>query len=169
MRIPRGRSPLNASCNKPEESHGFAVLRELFAAEWGKMLSSSRVSNRFPDRPETTMQPDDNRKQQRYPLAPQPEHKVLVTGANGERQRARGVKDISAAGMSVYLDKPIPAGASITVALEDGQMNLEVYGRVVWCKASPDTGGESSAGGSFAVGLELRSPTLMSAFLRNAK
>ena len=115
------------------------------------------------------MQPHDNRKQPRYPIAQQPEHKILVTDANGVRQQARGVKDFSAAGLSVYLDKAIPAGASITVALEDGQMNLEVYGTVVWCKASADAGGEPAAGGSFAVGLELRSPTLMSAFLRNTR
>jgi hypothetical protein len=101
----------------------------------------------------------EKRKQGRFSIHTQPEGKIFLRTAN-ERFPVRAVKDISNAGVSVFLDKGIPVRSQVAVEYSDQKIKLEVHGLVSWC--TPKMGEEDSQARSngHVVGVELLSPLL---------
>jgi hypothetical protein len=109
----------------------------------------------------------EKRQHERVAIACQP------TGALALRMDERLVpvamiKDVSSYGVNVVVGDQVPERTRITVSYADENLLLDVYGIVAWC--APAMPGRSSMvePGSFVLGIELFSPTLLTAVLSAA-
>lgn len=107
----------------------------------------------------------EKRKHQRVAIA-RPLPARLAVSFDGQRLPVSMVKDVSSFGVNVVVDGDIPARTRVTVEYADENLRLDVYGIVAWREAAvPDQG---EVAGRYVLGVELFSPTLLTAVLGTA-
>jgi c-di-GMP-binding flagellar brake protein YcgR len=103
----------------------------------------------------------NNRREERYPLPHQPTGRLHLRSPEG-RFEIKEIRDISSGGMSLYLNRAVPAASKVAIEYADGKAQVEVYGTVVWCS-------EREAGKThqeqridrFVLGIQLLSPLML--------
>lgn len=103
----------------------------------------------------------DHRKESRTSAPKQPNGKLqLIVGE--QRHNVIAVKDISKNGIRLELRTQVDIGTRILVGYVDDKIDLQLNGIVVWNSAPPDAG---NAAGSYIIGIELASPSMLEMFL----
>ena len=75
------------------------------------------------------------------------------------------LKDMSDTGISFTLNEHVPMQNRIALQYADEKMQLEVFGRVVWCKEVRELALTSPLLGKYLLGVELLSPMMLYAVL----
>lgn len=106
----------------------------------------------------------EKRKHQRVAIA-RPLPATLAVSFDGQRLPVAWVKDVSRFGVNVVVDQVIPERTRVTVEYADENLRLDVYGMVAWRSQGGSGGQENSGREHHVVGIELFSPTLLTAML----
>jgi hypothetical protein len=114
------------------------------------------------------MQNNEQRKRERYEVSKEVGGQVYLRTAGEELHRVNGIKDVSDAGASFFADVEVAPSTKVTVEYVGTGMKLEVYGMVAWCLPTSKLPGapNQSPPGDYLLGLELISPMLLLAWLR---
>lgn len=86
---------------------------------------------------------------------------------HGRRIGIERLRDISQSGLSFFINQPIAVSEKIAIAYSDAHVNVEVFGRVAWCKRT-QLSDDASMAGSYLMGVELLSPMMLYAVLPKA-
>lgn len=106
----------------------------------------------------------EKRKHQRVAIA-RPLPATLAVSFDGQRLPVSLVKDVSSFGVNVVVDRGIPERTRVTVEYADENLRLDVYGMVAWRAQGGPVGQELAGRDRYIVGIELFSPTLLTAML----
>lgn len=111
----------------------------------------------------------EKRKHERVSITRQPAGELALR-IDGRQMPVARVKDVSSYGVNVLVAEDVPERTRITVEYADETLRLDVYGIVAW--RAPATNGRSDVAepgvGNFVLGIELFSPTLLTAVLSAA-
>jgi hypothetical protein len=106
----------------------------------------------------------ERRKTERIALEQQPKGRLTLRVGDQEYAVTQA-QNVSNFGLNVVVATAIPEKSRVTIAYADEAMCLDVYGMVVWrATGAPGPASAADAGG-FVLGIELFSPTLLTAFL----
>jgi PilZ domain len=113
------------------------------------------------------MHPQEKRLVPRMSLAEVPARSLRLMVDN-EPLAIAVLRDISSSGVSFELGKSLPVSAKVALRFDDAHIDLQVNGRVAWCKPAltPDGRGHSAA--AYVAGVELLSPMMLYAVLPHA-
>lgn len=82
------------------------------------------------------MTTSDKRRLQRIPInAPLAAGEMFLISRNA-RIPVNGIKDLSDTGISLYLNRALEEGGSVTMEYVDRGIRFEVFGTVRWCRES---------------------------------
>ena len=103
----------------------------------------------------------ERRKRGRIALTHQPRGSLTLRVAE-QYIPVLSVTDISATGVNLVVTSAVAEQTPVMVEYADAGLRFDVYGMVIWqAQASPGPAGEPAA----TLGIELFSPTLLTAFL----
>jgi hypothetical protein len=109
----------------------------------------------------------EKRKHERVSITRQPKG-ALALRVDDRQLPVTMVKDVSSYGVNVLVAEDIPERTRITVEYADDNLRLDVYGIVAWrAPAAPGRTDIADPAG-FILGIELFSPTLLTAVLSAA-
>jgi hypothetical protein len=108
----------------------------------------------------------EQRKHNRHPILSQPVGQFSLRTAEATHA-IKLVKDISSSGIRVYLDRSLAVSMPVAIEYVEPGLRLEVSGTVAWCAPRPGEADAEDAAGSFVIGIELLSPMLLLAALRD--
>jgi hypothetical protein len=108
----------------------------------------------------------EQRKHNRHPILSQPVGQFSLRTAEATYP-IKVVKDISSSGIRVYLDRSLAVSVPVAVEYVEPGLKLEVSGTVAWCAARAGAADSVDAAGNFVIGVELLSPMLLLAALRD--
>ncbi len=112
--------------------------------------------------------PSDQRKQDRYRLLRQPDALVYVR-TGWARSAAMAIKDVSSAGVSLYLERALPVASRVSIEYAAPSMMMNVNGVVVWCRTRQDSDTDAGEGlRAWVLGIELFSPMMLLSAFRDA-
>jgi hypothetical protein len=103
----------------------------------------------------------------REPISNVPKESIQLV-VNGKNLGVEKLRDISGQGISLELDRELPVSQSVSLRYSDKHANVEVHGRVAWCKPNAGTEAALTPPSTFILGLELMSPMMLLAVLPRA-
>lgn len=96
----------------------------------------------------------DKRREKRITPAYQPKGELyLYTGE--QRLNIQTARDVSPFGIGLQIDGPLTNGAEVRLTYQHGEVNLQVYGSVIWNMAVEENAGVGECPRSYRVGLSL--------------
>lgn len=104
---------------------------------------------------------NEQRVETRVALTQQPPGRMALCTAF-EQLAPRHVRDVSARGISMEIDRPVAANTQVQVEYLHEGIDLRVNGRVAWLR-EPDPSAQPAT--AYVVGIELFSPGLLLNFL----
>lgn len=78
------------------------------------------------------------------------------------------VKDVSSHGVNIAVGEDVPERTRVTIEFADAKLRLDVYGIVAWCARGTPERTDMADPDGFILGIELFSPTLLTAVLGEA-
>lgn len=101
----------------------------------------------------------------RMPMHGVPKDAVSLV-VEGKVLQVEKLRDISSQGISLELSHELPISQKVSLRYADKAANVEVHGRVAWCKPQVAEGGATAS--VYLLGLELLSPMMLLAVLPRA-
>ena len=96
----------------------------------------------------------DKRREERVTPAYQPKGELyLYTGE--QRLNIQTVRDVSPFGIGLQIDSPITNGAEIRLTYQHEEINLQVYGSVIWNRAVKEDSDAEKCSRSYQLGISL--------------
>ena len=86
---------------------------------------------------------------------------------SGRMYTVHAIRDVSRTGVSLLIGDAMTAGETVSIDYRDHGVRLEIKGNVAWCREASEVDGNSSETPEFVVGLSVRSPLLLKAFLES--
>jgi PilZ domain len=107
----------------------------------------------------------ENRRNERYPLMRQPNGRVFIK-TESSRCLVDYIRDISSSGISAAIGQALSSMANVTVEYVTASGNIEIYGKVAWCRSNASTAGRDHANDAYLLGIELLSPMTLFSLLQ---
>ena len=107
----------------------------------------------------------EQRKHRRFAVVRQPAGDVLLRTATAAYP-VNVIKDISSSGIRVYLHRALPVSSQLILEYVEPNLKLAVNGTVAWCATRRIPPAIADEGGNFVIGIELFSPVLLLAVMK---
>lgn len=86
---------------------------------------------------------------------------------SGRIHTVHAIRDVSRTGVSLIIGEAIQAGDPVAIDYRDHGVRLEIRGTVAWCREASEIDDHPSESREYVVGLSVRSPLLLKAFLES--